>query len=130
VLLRQLPFRDPEQLMAISSRRTDRDQAPFTIPDFLDYRDQNRSLEQVAAFVNVGLSLSGSEKTEQLVGLRVSANLFQLLGVEASLGRTLIPEDDEPSRRHVVVLTYDGWQRRFGGNAQLIGQGLNLNEQA
>ena len=130
VLLRPLPFRQPDQLMAISSRRIDRDQAPFTVPDFLDYRDQNRSLEQIAAFVNVGLSLSGSEKTEQLVGLRVSANLFQLLGVDASLGRTLMSEDDEPSRRHVVVLTYECWQRRFGGNAQLIGQTLNLNREA
>ena len=45
VLLRELPFKDPDQLMSVSSRRTDRDDAPFTLPDFLDYRDQNRTLD-------------------------------------------------------------------------------------
>src|SRR5262249_48015741 len=100
---------------------------PFTLSDFLDYRDQNQTLEQIAAFSNIGLSLSGPEKTERLQGARVSANLFQLLGVDASAGRTLIPEEDEPARRHVVVLTYDCWQRRFGSDPHLIGKTLNLN---
>ena len=127
VLLRQLPFKDPERLMFLTSSRTDRADAPFTVPDFLDYRDQNQTLEQIAAFTNVGLSLSGTEKTEQLQGARVSANLFQLLGVDPSVGRTLIAEDDEPGRQHVVVLTYECWQRRFGGDPQLIGKTLNLN---
>ena len=129
VLLRPLPFSNPDRLMAVSSRRTDRSDAPFTVPDFLDYRDQNRSLD-IAAFANVGLSLKGAERTEQIQGLRVSANLFQLLGVNASMGRTLTPDDDEPSRRHVVVLTYESLQRRFGGNAQLVGQALDLNGEA
>src|ERR1700754_5200226 len=66
VLLRPLPFQNPAELMTVSSRRTDRNDAPFTLPDFLDYRDQNRSLDQIAAFTNVGLSLSGSETTERL----------------------------------------------------------------
>jgi len=127
VLLRQLPFKNPERLVAVSSRRIDRAQAPFTVPDFLDYRDQNRSLVAIAAYANVGLSLTGNESTEQLQGLRVSGNLFKLLGVDASLGRTLMPDDDEPDHRFVVVLTHECWQRRFGGNAQLIGQPLNLN---
>lgn len=127
VLLRQLPFKNPDQLMWVWSSRTDRDNAPFTLPDFLDYRDQNQTLEQIAAFSNVGLSLSGTERTERLQGLRVSANLFHLLGVDASAGRTLLPEDDEPGRRHVVTLTYECWQRRFGGDPQMIGKTLNLN---
>ena len=127
VLLRQLPFKDPDQLMWVWSSRTDRDNAPFNLPDFLDYRDQNQTLEHIAAFSNVGLSLSGTEKTERLQGLRVSANLFQLLGVDASAGRTLLAEDDDPGRRHVTVLTYECWQRRFGGDPQIVGKTLNLN---
>ena len=59
--------------------------------------------------------------------MRVSANLFQLLGVDASAGRALLPEDDDPARRHVVVLTHDCWQRCFGGDPQLIGKNLTLN---
>src|SRR5262249_40857368 len=127
VLLRELLFKNPARLMAVSSKRIDREDAPFTLSDFLDYRDQNQTLEQISAFSNIDLSLSGPEKTERLQGARVSANLFQLLGVDASAGRTLIPEEDEPARRHVVVLTYDCWQRRFGSDPHLIGKTLNLN---
>jgi predicted permease len=127
VLLRQLPFKDPDRLMSVSSRRTDRIGAPFALPDFLDYRDQNQTLDQIAAYSNISLSMSGTDRTEQIQGLRVSANLFQLLGVDAKAGRTLIRDDDEPARRHVAVLTYDCWQRRFGGDPQLIGKTLNLN---
>ena len=127
VLLRQLPFKNPEQLMSVASNRTDRNDAPFTLADFIDYRDQNRTLEQISAYGNIGLSLVSNERTEQLQGLRVSANLFQLLGVDASAGRTLLPEDDDPARRHVAVLTHECWQRRFGGDPQLIGKTLTLN---
>src|ERR1043166_5438961 len=83
VLLQPLPFQNPAELMTVSSRRTDRNDAPFTLPDFLDYRDQNRSLDQIAAFTNVGLSLSRPESTERLQAIRVSSNIFQLLGIDA-----------------------------------------------
>ncbi len=127
VLLRELPFRDPDQVMWVWSTRTDRDKAPFTLPDFLDYRDQNQTLDQIAAFSSIGLNLTGSEKAQRLQGLRVSANLFDLLGVDAGAGRLFVPEDDEPARRHVAVLSYECWQKRFGGNPQTIGKALTLN---
>jgi predicted permease len=127
VLLRQLPFKNPDQVMWVWSSRDDRDNAPFSLPDFIDYREQNQTLEAIAAFSAIGLSLSGPERTERLQGLRVSANLFQLLGVDASAGRTLVAEDDEPARRHVAVLTYDSWQRRFGGDSKIVGKAVNLN---
>jgi putative ABC transport system permease protein len=95
VLLRELPLKKPEEVMWVWSTRTDRDKAPFTLPDFLDYRDQNQTVEQIAAFCNVGLNLTGSEKTERLQAMRVSANLFELLGVDASAGRLFVPEDDD-----------------------------------
>ncbi|HEU5459652.1 MAG TPA: ABC transporter permease, partial [Pyrinomonadaceae bacterium] len=127
VLLRELPLKNPEEVMWVWSTRTDRDKAPFTLPDFLDYRDQNGTLEQIAAFCNVGLNLSGSEKTERLQAMRVSANLFELLGVDASAGRLFVPEDDEPARRQVVVLAYESWQKRFGADPEVIGKTLNLD---
>jgi predicted permease len=127
VLLRPLPFKDPDQLMWVWSRRPDNNKAPFSLPDFLDYRDQNQTLLEIAAFTNIGVSLPGAERTDRLQALRVSANLFQLLGVEASLGRLMFRQDDEPDQRHVVVLTHECWQRRFAGEAQLVGKSLNLN---
>ncbi len=126
VLFRPLPFRDPDQLVWVWSRRPDNNKAPFSLPDFLDYRDQNQTLE-IAAFGNIGLSLSGAERTDRLQGLRVSANLFQLLGLDPGLGRLMLPQDDHPDQRHVVVLTYQCWQRRFAGDAQIVGKTLNLN---
>ncbi len=127
VLLRPLPFKNPDQLVSVWSRRTNNNKAPFALPDFLDYRDQNQTLQEIAAFANIGLSLSGAERTDRLQGLRVSANLFQLLGVDASRGRLMLPQDDEPDQRHVVVLTYQCWQRRFGGEPQIVGKTLSLN---
>ncbi|HET6974678.1 MAG TPA: ABC transporter permease [Pyrinomonadaceae bacterium] len=130
VLLRPLPFRVPDQLVWIWSRRPDNNRAPFSLPDFLDHRDQNQTLAQVAAFGNTGLSLSGVERTDRIQAVRVSANLFQLLGVEAAHGRLMLPTDDEPSQRHVVVLTNECWQRRFGSDPQIVGKSLTLNSES
>lgn len=129
VLLRPLPFRHPDELVWVWSRRPDNNKAPFSLPDFLDYRDQNQTLE-IAAFGNIGLSLSGAERTERLQGVRVSANLFQLLGVDPKLGRLMLPQEDDTVQRHVVVLTYECWQRRFGGDVQIVGKTLNLNNES
>jgi len=127
VLLRELPFKNPGEVMWIWSTRTDREKAPFTLPDFLDYRDQNQTLDQIAAFCNVGVNLAGREKTERLQAMRVSANLFQLLGVDASAGRLFVPEDDDPAQRQVAVLSYESWQKRFGGDPQIAGNTLSLD---
>lgn len=127
VLLRELPFKNPDEVMWVWSRRTDREKAPFTLPDFTDYGAQNQTLDQIAGFCSVGINLSGSEKTERLQGMRVSANLFELLGVTASAGRVFAPEDDDPAHRPVTVLTYDTWQKRFGADPQIVGRALNLD---
>jgi predicted permease len=127
ILLRQLPFKNPEQLVAVDSKRTDPGKHPFTIPDFIDYRDQNQTLEQLAAFATWSASLTGSGEAERVQGMRISANAFQLLGVEAVAGRALVPEDDTPGRQNVVVLSHGLWQRRFGADPRLIGQTLLLN---
>ena len=127
VLLRELPLKRPDEVMQVWSTRTDRDKAPFTVPDFLDYRDQNQTLDHIAAFCNVGLNLTGNEKTERLQAMRVSANLFELLGVDAGVGRLLVSEDDDPARQNVAVLSYESWQKRFGGDPNVVGRELNLN---
>ncbi len=127
VLLRPLSFKDPDQLVWVWSRRPDNNKAPFALPDFLDYRDQHQTLQEIAAFANIGLSLAGAEKTERLQGMRVSANLFRMLGVDASRGRLLLPQEDDPDKRHVVVLSYECWQRRFASEPKIVGKMVNLN---
>lgn len=127
ILLRPLPFKNPDELVWVWSRRPDNNEAPFNLPDFLDYREQNKTLVEIAAFSNLGVSLSGPEKTDRLQAMRVSANLFQLLGLNASYGRLFVSDDDEPDQRHVVVLSHNCWQQRFAGEPEIIGKTLNLN---
>ncbi len=130
VLIRQLPFQEPDRLMWVWSVRTDRDDAPFTLPEFIDYRDENQSLEALAAIATWNPILSGSGDAERLHGMRVSANAFQMLGVAPAVGRTLLPSDDDPKSERVVVLGHALWQRRFGGHASVTGTRLTLNGDA
>ncbi|MCI0355473.1 MAG: ABC transporter permease, partial [Acidobacteria bacterium] len=127
ILLRQLPFRQPEQLVSVSARRPDPGKYPFTLPDFIDYRDQNKSLAGIAAFANWSANLTDRGDPERFQGLRISACAFQMLGVEAVVGRTLLPADDTAGQQSVVVLSYGLWQRRFGADRRLVGDTLTLN---
>jgi putative ABC transport system permease protein len=126
VLLRQLPFEQPEQLAQVYSVRNAGDNYPFSVPDFCDYRDQNRSLT-LAALAGWSANLTGTGEPERLQGVRISADAFQLLGVKAAVGRTLLPPDDQPGNERVVVLSHGFWQRRFGADPGVRGQQLMLN---
>jgi predicted permease len=127
VLLRQLPFKNPESLVWIWSTRVDRDKAFFSIPNFIDTRDQNRTLEEISAFANWGANLTERGDAERLQGVRLTTNALQMLGVKAIIGRSLLPEDDKPGSQRVVVLSHGLWQRRFGAARELIGEKLILN---
>ena len=127
VIVQQLPFKDPDQLVWIWSSRTDRDKAPFSIPDFLDLKERNGSLERMVALNDWNANLTNSGDPERLLGVRVSADMFEMFGVNAFIGRTLIPQDDNPDSQRVVVLTHGLWNRRFGSDAGLVGQTITLN---
>jgi predicted permease len=126
VLLRQLPFNDPDRLVWVWSRQTGRDKAPLNVPDFIDFRDRNGTLEGLAGISPWSANLQDSD-AERIQGLRVSANIFAILGVDAAIGRTLVPDDDRPGAPPVVVLTDSLWQRRFGGDPAVVGRMLTLD---
>lgn len=130
ILLRQLPYRNPDRLVRIWSSRTDRDKSPFSLPDFIDYRDQNKTLEQVSAFATWSANLVDAGEPERVFGVRSSANIFQLLGVNAEIGRTLLNEDDNPGNSRFVVLSHGLWSRRFGMDAEIVGKQLTLNDES
>ncbi len=127
VLLRQLPFAHADRTFWITEVRPERTDAPFSMPDFLDYRDHTGSLDSLSAMGSWSANVTGRGDAERLSGLRVSANLFETLGVNAAVGRTLEPEDDRPGAPPVAVMTYGLWQRRFGGDSSLVGQSFELN---
>ena len=129
VLLRQLPFRNPETLVWMWSRQTVREKAPFNLADFLDYRDTNTVLQRLSAMGPWDATLTGSGEPERIPGLRASADLFDTLGVEAFLGRTLQAADDRAGAPPVVVLTHGLWERRFGADPAILGAKVVFDDQ-
>ena len=127
VILKPLSFKEPNQLVWIWATRKSVSRAFFSIPNFIDTRDQNQTLDEVAPFAIWPANLTGQAEAERLQGVRMSANAMQMLGVEAAAGRTLMPEDDNPKNSRVVMLSYGLWQRRFGGTREVLGKTLTLN---
>lgn len=126
VLIASLPFREPDRLVWMYNLRAERDRAPLSIPDLVDYLRDTQALSGLATFTNWTANLTGIGEPERLEGTRVSGNFFELLGTAAAAGRTLQPADEENRSRN-VVLTDGLWRRRFGGDASIVGQSIDLN---
>ncbi|HEU4833918.1 MAG TPA: ABC transporter permease [Pyrinomonadaceae bacterium] len=129
VLLRPLPYKDPERLVMVWEDAT-RHGYPRDTPaaaNFVDWRDQNQVFEGMAAIADTSFNLTGSGDPERLEGRRVSTNLFPLLGVEPQIGRVFTAAEDQPGAQRVVLLSYALWQRRFGGDPGIVGRSLTLN---
>jgi predicted permease len=129
VLLRSLPVERPDEIFALNMRRKDDSMSALSYPNYLDFRDRNEALSGllVYRFVPLALSRSGGNN-ERVWGYEVSGNYFDVLGVKAILGRTFAPEEDKTRLTHpVVVLSYSGWQHRFGADAGIVGKDIILN---
>src|SRR5262249_55828635 len=121
VLVRALPFASPERLVWVASVRPDNPDAPFTLPEYMDYRSQTRLLSGLAAYSNWSASLAADGVTERLQGSRMSANALDVLGVTPAAGRVLHDSDDRPEAPRVVMVSYRLWQQEFGGAADTVG---------
>jgi putative ABC transport system permease protein len=128
VLLRPLSFKNPEQLVMIWENATHLG-FPKDTPspaNFLDWQKQATSFTGMAAMTERSFNLTGVGEPERLEGRRVSATLFDLLGVPALFGRTFVSNDDKPGT-HVVLMSYSLWQRRFGSDPAVVGRAVTLN---
>ncbi len=134
VLLRPLPFAEPQQLVFIwqthpFGKRIGVDQLPTSYLDFLDWQEQSNLFEGMSMLDSWGGNLTGGETPEHIDGARVSVNLLSLLRAQPVLGRDFTGEEAKPGNDHVVMLSHGLWQRRFGGDPNLVGQKLTLNGQ-
>jgi putative ABC transport system permease protein len=129
VLLRPLPYRDPDRIVTIRNYSSHPILDGANGADFLDWREQAKVFEQVAALADGSVDLTGSGEPERLRAGMVSANLFETLGVGPAYGRAFTQAEDQPRAAHVVILSHRLWQRRFGGDPQLIGRTLTLMDQ-
>ncbi len=129
VLLRPLPYENPERLIQI--REVTPRGFPFTAspPNFWSFKEETTLLQDVVA-VGLGdasLTLTGSGEPERIPGVRVSSGFFELLGISLPHGRTFRPEEDISGAVPVVILDHGFWQRRFGGDSDVLGRTLTLN---
>ena len=129
--LRRLPYRAPERLAAIETRKTEQPELePWTSAlDFFDAREQLRSFESVAAISPIwDMVLTGRGPAERLQALFVSADLFPMLGAAPAAGRLFLPSEDRRTQPSpAVVISHALWQRRFGGRPGAVGQSLALD---
>jgi predicted permease len=125
VLLRPLPYKDADRLVTVLHNGSN----PVAVANYIDWRDQSRSFEAMAAAEYWGANLTGSDSAEHLTGLQVTQNLLPMLGVEPMLGRLFIPGEDRKGSEHEVVLSYRLWQRRFNRDPNVLGKPITLDSQ-
>lgn len=127
VLLRPLPFNDPERIVWLWDTMPQLSTAPTSLPDFLGWKEQNRSFEYLAAFQSGSMFVdAGDTTTDTPVGL-VTPEFFSVFRVSPILGRTFTNEETLPGRFRLAVLSHAMWQSRFGSDPNVSGRTIQLN---
>ncbi|HEX4167475.1 MAG TPA: ABC transporter permease [Bryobacteraceae bacterium] len=127
VLLKSLPYPHPEQIVQIWEKPPGSDRNGVSTMNFLDWKNQNTVFSAVAAETGGAVTLSGTGEPVQLRGSRVSAPYFGIFGIRPALGRTFAPDEDQPGKEQVVVLSHRIWQSRFGSDPALLGRRILLD---
>jgi putative ABC transport system permease protein len=128
-LLRPLPFAEPDRLVMVSGRNSQKglSRSEITPADWLDYRAQTLAVEGIAAFRTRRFTVTGRDEPELVEGALVSADFFAVLGLNLLQGRAFLPEEERPGHDRVAIMSHALWQRRFGPEASLAGQTITVN---
>lgn len=127
VLLKRLPYPEPERLLILNEYSNRNANAHFSWPDFLDLRAQNHSFQNTSAYRQKHFSLTGAGEPVLIRAGEVSASFFSLLGAEPIRGRAFNEAEDRPGANPTVVLSYELWQSRFGSDPAILGKTLTLD---
>jgi putative ABC transport system permease protein len=129
LLLRPLPYKNFERISMIwmDNPKLGVSEDWHSYPNYVDFKEQNQSYEDMAAFNNRSFNLTGVGDPVRVVGVWSTASLFSVLGVDPMLGQVFTEAEEEPGRDLVVVLSHGLWQRRFGSDPGIIGQPISLN---
>jgi putative ABC transport system permease protein len=133
-MLQRLPFPEPERLATLWQVSVD-NRANFNIvsmPNYRDWRERSRSFASIGLSDSMGrgYSLSGDGQVEQVLGLRVTASFFDVLGIPPMLGRTFSTEEEDPGRDRVVVLSHGLWTRRYAADGAIVGKTILIDGKA
>jgi predicted permease len=129
VLLRPLDFPDPQRLVAISistPQFRNGEPLPINLSQLVEFRKRTHAFENIGAYRNTTMSLTGEDRPELVPGAQVSASLFDVLGVHPRLGRSFLEQEDHLGRHQVVILADSIWRRRFSGDPSVIGRKITL----
>ncbi len=126
-LLKPLPYRDPGSIVMLWEKPPGSDRNGISTLNFLDWKAQNTVFEHIAAVSGAPFTLTGSGDPQEFPASTVSASYFELMGTRAFLGRTFAPDEDQPGKDQVVVLTNRMWQNHFGGDKGVVGRTLTFN---
>ena len=126
VLLRPLPFNDPDRIVYIwgNNVKESNDHNTVSLLDYDDWKSQNKSFEAMSAYAYRAYNLTGQQDPEPVQGAMVGGDFFRVVGVEPVVGRTFRPEDDH---QNVVVISQKLWQRRYNSDASILGQTVTLS---
>ena len=128
VLLRALPYREPDRLVAAWQMNLERQQRDkVTCGDYSDWKERNHVFEDMAYSMDEPYTLTGMGSPLSVAGFQFSTNLFSLLGAQPFLGRTFLPEDGQPGKDRVVVLSHRLWEKLFGSDREVVGRSVQLN---
>jgi putative ABC transport system permease protein len=127
VLLRPLPYPQAERIVAIQELTKDGKRVQVTPANFLDWRAQNTVFEQLAAILTRPANLALAEQAERIDLAMTSANFFSVFGTQPEHGRLFISSDEQAGHAPVVVVSHGLWQRRFAGDASLVGKPITLD---
>src|SRR5580658_7701295 len=132
VLLRPLPYQDPSRIMQIwhvPPAKSFPGMTTFSVSpaNYLDWRQQSHSFEEMAAYGGANFNVGGQERPEAIQAARVAPEFFSILRVRPILGRTFTPDEDRPGHGHVVVLGNALWRDRLGADPAAVGQSIILD---
>ena len=130
VLLKPLPYSDPDRIVMLWEQGVQDETLGLVAPaNFFDWREQSRSFAEMAAInPNPNFVLTGQGEPARLTGAGVSSSLFSLLGTRITFGRDFLGEEDRPGRDRVVILSYSTWLHRLGGQPDILGKQITLND--
>ena len=130
VLLKPLPYAESERLVLIRQATPGNGQADVgvSIKELYEYREQLSSFQGLVEFHTMNFDLLNRGEPDRVDTGVVSANFFDVLGIEAALGRTFLDKDDDEGAEAVLVLSHSYWRSKFGGDANIIGQVFEMND--
>jgi putative ABC transport system permease protein len=126
-LLRPLPYPDPSSLVFVNETRPDGSDSPAAYPNFIDWQKQSDVFRSIALFRDVSFNLGGRGAPERISGALVSADFFRTLGITPLLGRYFAEGEDRPGADGVTVISHALWQRRFGGDREVVGRSITID---